>query len=127
MTTPAPSLSTNPVRLRGRAKITPEVKAKSREIILNIFATCKLMGIKQSELARQANVTRTAVNRWAMGDNSPSLENLIKISEALEMPLHTLLAPNSATETAKRLREFDEQYAQARAELLKGYPVSSHE
>lgn len=120
--------STNPTpQRRNRTKNTPELKAKSHEIILNILATCELMGITQNELARRSNVTRAAVNRWAVGFNSPRLENLVKISEVLEMPLHILLTPNSAIETAKRLREFDKQYEQARAELFKGYPVSSHE
>ena len=127
ITEPLQPTTTKSVRRRKRAETTPELKAKAREIILNIFATCELMGVKQSELARRTNLTRAAVSRWNLGDGAPSLETLIKISEALEMPLHILLAPNSATETAKRLREFDDQYAQARAELLKGYPVSSHE
>lgn len=99
--------------------VEPTLRAEAHEIVSNIFAMCELAGMNQSELARRTNLTRAAISRWAVGLNSPSLENLIKISEALEKPLHELLVSNTATEKAKQLREFDEQYQQARAELMK--------
>lgn len=102
----------------SREKTAPELRKRSRELVLNVFAMCELAGVNQSELARRLSISRAAVSRWATG-GSPSLENLIAIADALEMPLHTLLAPSSAAEKAARLRELDEQYARARAELMK--------
>ncbi|MBF0411014.1 MAG: helix-turn-helix domain-containing protein [Candidatus Riflebacteria bacterium] len=47
--------------------------------------------ISQSELSRQLDVTRTAVNLWTQGKNEPDIDTLKKIASALGVPVSRLI------------------------------------
>ena len=56
-----------------------------------IEARRKKLGLSQAELGQRVGVGQTAVCRWENGAAQPSLENLVKLSQILEMPLDDLL------------------------------------
>ncbi len=60
----------------------------------NIKATRKSRGLSQQELAVKLNVVRQTVSKWERGLSVPDSDMLIAISEALEIPVSTLLGEN---------------------------------
>ncbi len=48
-------------------------------------------GLKQSELAQKANISREAVGNYERGDRIPNIEIVRKIANALDIPLNKLL------------------------------------
>lgn len=49
------------------------------------------LGLNQSELARRLDVSPQAVQAWESGRSIPRPKKLVEISEALQIPAHTLL------------------------------------
>ena len=64
----------------------------------NIKAIRKSKGLSQEELAVKLNVVRQTISKWEQGLSVPDSEMLISISEALEIPVSTLLG-ETVTET----------------------------
>ncbi len=60
----------------------------------NIKAIRKSKGLSQQELAVKLNVVRQTVSKWEQGLSVPDSDMLISISEALEIPVSTLLGEN---------------------------------
>jgi len=58
---------------------------------MNLKYIRKNEGMSQKELALKVGVNQTAVSKWERGDNNPSLEKLIRISEALNCSLEELI------------------------------------
>ena len=52
------------------------------------------IGISQSDLARRLGVTKSAVNSWESGTNSPSLTYIIKLSQIFSVSTDYLLGVN---------------------------------
>ena len=46
----------------------------------------------QMELVRRSGLDRTTIPRYERGELSPSLRNVVKIAEALEIPAEVLVA-----------------------------------
>lgn len=64
----------------------------------NIKAIRKAKGLSQQELAVKLNVVRQTISKWEQGLSVPDSDMLIFISEALEIPVSTLLG-ETVTET----------------------------
>lgn len=56
-----------------------------------IEAARKRMGLSQTELAQRVGVGQTAVCRWESGKSQPSLANLLRLSNILDISMSTLL------------------------------------
>lgn len=52
------------------------------------------VGLSQSELAKRLGVTKSAVNSWESGTNSPSLNYIIKMSQIFSVSTDYLLGVN---------------------------------
>ncbi len=65
----------------------------------NIKTIRKAKGLSQQELAVKLNVVRQTISKWEQGLSVPDSDMLISISEALEIPVSTLLG-ETVTETA---------------------------
>lgn len=57
-------------------------------------------GLSQEALAGQLFVSRQAVSKWEQGDATPDLNNLVKLTEILDVSLDTLVL-GTAPETSK--------------------------
>lgn len=57
----------------------------------NIKAIRKSKGLSQEELAIKLNVVRQTISKWEKGLSVPDSDMLLAISEALEIPVSTLL------------------------------------
>lgn len=64
----------------------------------NIKAIRKAKGLSQQELSVKLNVVRQTISKWEQGLSVPDSDMLISISEALEIPVSTLLG-ETVTET----------------------------
>lgn len=51
----------------------------------------KKLGLSQAELGQRVGVSQTAVCRWETGAKQPSLNNMLKLSKVLEIPMDYLL------------------------------------
>lgn len=62
-------------------------------------------GLKQSQMARFLSVSPTSYTNYEKGEREPSLKNLIKISELLDVSIDSLLInkPTSELEEAKKI------------------------
>ena len=60
----------------------------------NIMTYRKEKGLSQEKLAELMGVSRQAVTKWESGISNPSSENLIRLSELLEIKVETLLGNN---------------------------------
>jgi transcriptional regulator with XRE-family HTH domain len=52
-------------------------------------------GLTQTELADRCELTQGAISQIENGDGSPRVTTLIRIAEALNVPLHTLISEAS--------------------------------
>ena len=71
----------------------------------------KARGFSQEDLAAKVNVSRQAISKWETGDAMPDLNNLLLLSDALEISLDALcgrenVAHNSAATPAKKKRSY---------------------
>ena len=51
----------------------------------------KELGLTQEQLAKDLNVSRSAISNWEIGRNYPDIETLITISNVFNIPLDYLL------------------------------------
>ena len=70
----------------------------------NIKTIRKSKGLSQQELAVKLNVVRQTVSKWEQGLSVPDSDMLISISEALEVPVSTLLGENVIESKADDLK-----------------------
>ena len=75
----------------------------------NIKATRQSKGLSQEELAVKLNVVRQTISKWEQGLSVPDSEMLISISEALEVPVSTLLGETVAEPKASDLKAISEK------------------
>ncbi len=74
----------------------------------NIKTLRKSKGLSQQDLADKLNVVRQTVSKWEQGLSVPDSDLLIALSEALEIPVSTLLGETVAeteADTVKALAE----------------------
>lgn len=75
----------------------------------NIKATRKSKGLSQQELAVKLNVVRQTVSKWEQGLSVPDSDMLISLSEALEIPVSTLLGESVIETEADALKAISEK------------------
>ncbi len=75
----------------------------------NIKAIRKSKGLSQEELAVKLNVVRQTISKWEMGLSVPDSDMLISISEALEIPVSTLLGETVVEAKADDLKVISEK------------------
>ena len=68
-------------------------------------------GMKQSDLALKANVSRVAIGNYERGDRQPNFEILSKIANALDIEVGELLVDKLADAINKAVRETNTQVA----------------
>jgi len=67
------------------------VIARRRAVGDRIRAARRIRGLSQERLAELAGMDRQAINRIEQGHQSPILDNLIRIADALGVPLSELV------------------------------------
>ena len=75
----------------------------------NIKAIRKSKGLSQEELAVKLNVVRQTISKWEQGLSVPDSDMLISISEALEIPVSTLLGETVTESKADDLKAISEK------------------
>ena len=75
----------------------------------NIRAKRKSKGLSQQELAMKLNVVRQTISKWEQGRSVPDSDMLILISEALEIPVSTLLGETIAETQVDDLKAISEK------------------
>ena len=75
----------------------------------NIKVIRKSKGLSQQELAVRLNVVRQTVSKWEQGLSVPDADMLISISEALEIPVSTLLGETVMEAKADDLKAISEK------------------
>ncbi|MGI6664341.1 MAG: helix-turn-helix domain-containing protein [Christensenellaceae bacterium] len=75
----------------------------------NIKTIRKSKGLSQEELAIKLNVVRQTVSKWERGLSVPDSDMLIYISEALEVPVSTLLGETVAESKVDDLKAISEK------------------
>ena len=59
----------------------------------------KQRNISQEQLAEQMHVTRQAVSKWELGESLPDVDNIVRLSEILDVSLDYLMKDDVATDT----------------------------
>jgi len=75
----------------------------------NIKAIRKSKGLSQQELAIKLNVVRQTISKWEQGLSVPDSDMLISLSEALEIPVSTLLGEAVVETEVDRLKAISEK------------------
>ena len=75
----------------------------------NLKAIRKANGLSQQELAVKLNVVRQTVSKWERGLSVPDSDLLISLSEALDVPVSTLLGEPVTEPEADDLRAIAEK------------------
>lgn len=73
----------------------------------NIIKYRKLLGLKQSELAKMLNMSTTAVSGWERGANAPDIETLIEICKIFKVSLAEMYGVERDNLTHKELMIID--------------------
>lgn len=88
----------------------------------NIRENRKRKGLSQEELALQLNVVRQTLSKWEKGLSVPDSQMLIRIAEALDVPVSRLLGETESPDTdadtlktlAAKLEVLNAQYSRRR-------------
>ena len=75
----------------------------------NIKSIRKAKGLSQEELAIKLNVVRQTISKWEQGLSVPDSELLVALSEALDVPVSTLLGENINKQEGDSLKEIAEK------------------
>lgn len=75
----------------------------------NIKRMRRAKGLSQEELAVKLNVVRQTVSKWEQGLSVPDADLLIKLSEAFEAPVSTLLGEAPEVTEADSLKAISEK------------------
>lgn len=88
----------------------------------------KAKGLSQEELAEKVHVVRQTVSKWEQGLSVPDAELLIRLADALETSVGTLLGeteepepPSALQEIAAKLELLNEQFARQQERKRKGW------
>ena len=65
----------------------------SRNLANNIISLRKKRGLSQSQLAERSQLPRSTISNFESGIGNPSLQNLMKLSSALQISIEELLSP----------------------------------
>jgi len=100
----------------GRARLSPAPIAAL--VAASLHSLRQTRGLSQSDLARLAGVTPSAVSQAERGDRGLSLETLLRLAEALDMSLDDLLHAQRRTPYAVGRRDDDPHVVQAGLQAL---------
>lgn len=75
----------------------------------NIKSIRKSKGLSQEELAIKLNVVRQTISKWEQGLSVPDSELLVSLSDALDIPVSTLLGENITEQKGDSLKEIAEK------------------
>src|SRR3954469_22817211 len=65
--------------------------APSEAFRSNLVSFRELRGLTQAELGRKASIAAASISHFETGQRVPSLDSLVKLANALEIPVDTLL------------------------------------
>lgn len=88
----------------------------------NIKKYRDLKGISQQELALKVNVVRQTVSKWEKGLSVPDSETLLKIAQALEIPVYLLLceaSPIKEDEEQEKIKSLESKIEAISADLTR--------
>ena len=74
---------------------TGELEALTRRVGRAVRAQRAAQGRSLGDLSRASGLSKTILARIERGEGNPSMETLWRLSEALELPLGALLAPDA--------------------------------
>ena len=75
----------------------------------NIRAIRKSKGLSQQDLADKLNVVRQTISKWEQGLSVPDSDLLIALSEALEIPVSTMLGETVTESEADQVKALSEK------------------
>ena len=75
----------------------------------NIRAIRKSKGLSQQDLADKLNVVRQTISKWEQGLSVPDSDLLIALSEALEIPVSTLLGETVTESEVNQVKALSEK------------------
>ena len=75
----------------------------------NIRAIRKSKGLSQQDLADKLNVVRQTISKWEQGLSVPDSDLLIALSEALEIPVSTLLGETVTESEVDQVKALSEK------------------
>lgn len=79
----------------------------------------KAKGLSQEELAERIHVVRQTVSKWEKGLSVPDADLLIRLAEALDTSVSTLLGDPVEPEEIPKVRQLSEKLAQLNEELAR--------
>lgn len=96
----------------------------------NVVVLRKKQGLSQSQLAQKANIPRSTLTYIESGEGNPSLSNLVKVSNALQVSVEELLSkPHESTKLtrANEIRVMEKSGGQVLVEKLLPEPIPGME
>lgn len=82
------------------ANCTPGLHREAMGISDTIRSARKRQRMSQRELGRAIGTSASAVAQWETGDTEPSVDNRVRISQALNIPIAELM-PSEAVQSAR--------------------------
>lgn len=81
----------------------------------------KEIGLSQEELGNKLNVARQTVSKWELGETTPEMDKLIKISEVFNITLDELIKDEKVNEKTNNTNS--QQLAGMVIKILKGLGI----
>ena len=69
----------------------------------------KAAGLSQEELGNRLNVARQTVSKWELGETTPEMDKLIKISEIFNITLDSLIKEENEEKTEEKINNTNSQ------------------
>ena len=69
----------------------------------------KEAGLSQEELGNRLNVARQTVSKWELGETTPEMDKLIKISEIFNITLDSLIKEENEEKTEEKINNTNSQ------------------
>ena len=85
----------------------------------NLQSLRKAKGLSQEELAEQIHVVRQTVSKWEKGLSVPDADLLIRLAEALDTSVSTLLGDTVESEETPEVQLLSEKLARLNEELAR--------
>lgn len=85
-----------PIFLKGISRMD------AKDFTVRLRQLREAAGYSQSDLGKRVGVSQAAIWHWETGDRDPSIEQLYKLAEALEVDVKELFSPPSAKPPAPR-------------------------
>jgi XRE family transcriptional regulator, regulator of sulfur utilization len=79
-------------RRHNASMTTPDEAGAATHLARNLVNLRRIRGLTQDGLARDAGVPRSTIANLESGEGNPSLAVLVKVAQALEVPIDELLA-----------------------------------